>query len=503
MNISVAHHEHSGLKLIRNDALNPPQKPLPFIAFDSSKSTAWLNKNVQHSWWQRDYQVPIASDYDMANICQLHRERITKLSGGLIKLPAASTASEWCLIREIVWMLQVDPDTSTAGVGKFFSIDSNENRIVSNRNVSLASVTVDGMQSILNEFAVHMTILYRFRQFVRSVFGKGDDLGVKTDQAPHTIECYADAVQGFLTSMSSFLLTKEDELIRQDPMVIHSVVNFYTDMQPHIRQMQQLHTIHQRCYADFRKHSNHVSAMYLLATLINEIDTAATAEHLNLASELFVASIKFYLVLFNDWWIEGRFDDWRNEFLIEKMNDIDVVTLTNPTQNIYRVKAIGSDDGNAKHVLETIRSCRLLQMMSDQSLEAGYIINILYNLDKLNDMRQQQLCDHTSDLYESFVTNVFDELKKFDKRLVTSEDGELSVGDPSVGDASAVGTLTETAEIRADTSEPDTFNYDLGVDCNPLLALVFENAMQSQRTDGVNGQSKRDLTHSNEITHKR
>lgn len=480
-NTSLVHSEHSTLKLLRSDALNPPQKPLPSIAFDSTKSTVWLRDNVQHSWWHRDYQVPVCSDFDAANTCKLHQERITKLSGGLVKLPAASTASEWCLMREIIWMLQIEPDTSAAGISKFFSITTGDKtKIVPNQNVSLASVTVDGIQSILAEFAAHMTILYHFRQFLRCVFGGGNKGGSQAPAA-HTIECYANAVQGFMASMSTFLLAKETELIQQDPMVVHSVVKLLNDLRPHARQMQQLYAIHVQCYLDFRTHSNHVSSMYLLAALLKQIDTAASAEYLNLTSSLFLAAIKFYLFLFNGWWIEGRFDDWRNEFLIEKLNDIDAVAMANPTTNIYRAKSIGLEDGVPETVLETIRSCKLLQMLSDQSLEAGYIINILYNLDKLDDMRQQQLADHSNDFYESFLSNVFTELEKFDKRLVEIDGEETQSLDEEPSVAETFAGQSEASEV----TNTDTFSYDLGVDCNPLLAMVFEqtieNAMQLQR----------------------
>lgn len=497
-NTSMVHSEPSTLKLLRSDALNPPQKPLPFIAFDSTKSTAWLRNSVQHSWWRRDYQVAVCSDFDAANTCKLYQERITKLSGGLVKLPAASTASEWCLMREIVWMLQIEPDTSAEGVSKFFSVAVDTMEIVINPNVSLASVTVDGMQSILVEFAGHMTILYRFRQFLRSVIGK---VGCHVPAA-HTIECYANAIQGFMVSMSAFLLTKENDLIRQDPMCVHSVVKLFNDMQPHIRRMQQLYAIHVRCYLDFRSHSNHVSSMHLLASLLKQIDTAATAEYLNLATSLFLAAIKFYLFLFHGWWIEGRFDDWRNEFLIEKLNDIDVATLTNPTGNIYKVKAITSNNGVSESVIETIRSCKLLQMLSNQSLEAGYIINILYNLDKLSEMRQQELADQTNDFYGLFLTNVFTELEKFNKRFVIVDEAE---SEPLDQKPCAAKIVDEEVKVLS-PAKTDTICYDFGIECNPLLAMVFEqsieNAIQLKRKDAA-AETSSSLSNACERTFKR
>lgn len=474
MNTSVVHSEHSALKLMRSGALNPPQKPLPFIVFDSTKSTAWLRKHVQPMWWHRDYRVSICSDFDAANTCKLYQEHITKLSGGLVKLPATSTASEWCLMREIIWMIQIEPDTNAVGISKFFSVITDKMEIIPNQNVSLASVTVDGIQSLLNDFAAYMTILLRFREFLRSVFDRKHEMGLHTPAA-HTIECYANAIQEFMVSMSTFLLTKETELIQQDPMKVNSVVKLFNDLQPHIRRMQQLYAIHVRCYLDFRSHSNHVCAMHLLAALLREIDTAATAKYLNLATSLFLATIKFYLFLFNGWWIEGRFDDWRNEFLIEKLNDIDAATLTNPTANIYNKKSLSLANGVPENVLETIRSCKLLQMLSDQSLEAGYIINILYNLDKLSDMRQQQLTDQTNHFYESFLVNVFTELERFNKRLLVTDEEESQ----PLNDDALTATFSDEHTKASDATKANTFYYDFGIDCNPLLAMVFEQSIEN------------------------
>lgn len=64
--------------------------------------------------------------------------------------------------------------------------------------------------------------------------------------------------------------------------------------------------------------SGHVCAAFLFASLINEMETTAIVERMNIAASLFLVSIRFYLSVFNNWWIEGRFNDWCCEFLIEK-----------------------------------------------------------------------------------------------------------------------------------------------------------------------------------------
>lgn len=64
--------------------------------------------------------------------------------------------------------------------------------------------------------------------------------------------------------------------------------------------------------------AGHVCVAHLLTGLFDEMNTTALTSRLNLAASLFLVSIRFYLNVVNTWLNEGRFDDWRNEFLIQK-----------------------------------------------------------------------------------------------------------------------------------------------------------------------------------------
>lgn len=77
----------------------------------------------------------------------------------------------------------------------------------------------------------------------------------------------------------------------------------------------------------FHQYTGYVCATYLFASLINEMETTAIVERMNMAASLFLVSIRFYLSVFNDWWIEGRFNDWCGEFLIEKRSVLSLCFL--------------------------------------------------------------------------------------------------------------------------------------------------------------------------------
>lgn len=309
--------------------LEPPQKPLPFIEYDSSKSVEWLHSHVQHSWWNNESQAEVGSVLIEANTCERFQKHLKMLSGGLMSRNMVSTVSEWCMLREIIWMLQLEPqsnlndDTKATKIeqcSKFFSIDHQTSTIIVNKNVSLASVTLDGIKAILTDLAENMTILYRFRQLYQSVTNPVSS--AQTEDAtivrsPHSIECYVSGLREFIEIISYPIANAEVELMKQDPMELNTVVKFYHEMEPHFRLLKQLYSIHKRSYLDFKSNPAHICTLHLLAGLTHSMDTASSLPPLNLATSLFLVSIKFYLFLFNNWWIEGRFDDWREEFPID------------------------------------------------------------------------------------------------------------------------------------------------------------------------------------------
>lgn len=399
---------------LKKDQIQPPQKPLSYVEYDTTNATEFLRKNIQPAWWTTEYQTPISSELVQANFCQYYNKQLTTLSGGLFKPPPVTIITEWCLMREIIWMLLCDPaivsengvtstdptlaqsaetdkfslnstlsqpvknrepdsksTTSTIPQSKlkfnktgasqadsdlklntttkptssqphliklstFFSLNILSQEIIVNRHVSLSSVTVDGIQQILTDFAKYMTYLYRFRMFFASVYNLSGERGAP----PYTIECYATGLKEFVDNIVDFLLKKEIELIENDPTGETSVVKLYNELGEHFRMLNYLYDIHQSCYLDYKSHSGevisyiklgndlnlddfsfipaHVCSKHLLSSLLSKTNTAPSASYLNLAASLFLVSIRYYMVIFNSWWLDGRFDDWRQEFLVER-----------------------------------------------------------------------------------------------------------------------------------------------------------------------------------------
>lgn len=220
------------LKLIPfgREVLKPPEKKPIFTEFDCSKATEWREKNVQNSWWND------------TNPNEL------------------SIISEWCLLREIIWTLQLQPinsDLSSETVkkcSKCFSLDVTADEVVVNSDVSLVSTTEESLRSFLSEFARIATKLYRFRKFFVSVFHPPavNSFLESAQIAPYSIQCYATGLKDFLQIISKVICDLEIELIEQDLTKTHTIVYLYTKLLPHFRKVNMLYDIHNKVYIDFK-----------------------------------------------------------------------------------------------------------------------------------------------------------------------------------------------------------------------------------------------------------
>lgn len=242
------------------------RKLMVLVKFDPSKSEKCLTDNMQHSWWLTESHASLNTKFKVGVTCEMYRKLLIEKSIG-VNPPPVCTISEWCLMREIVWMLQIEPEMNITTATKSkkkqmspkcFTIDAERSEITLKPNVSLASVTVEGIQLILCEFATNMTILYRFRQFFKPIFQPNDNNKNNaisenekcSEPPPHSIVCYAYGLKEFIHAITCVLVNKELELIKQNPIQILSIVKLYNDLLPHFRQLQQLNDIHCSCYLD-------------------------------------------------------------------------------------------------------------------------------------------------------------------------------------------------------------------------------------------------------------
>ncbi|XP_031634279.1 gamma-tubulin complex component 5-like isoform X2 [Contarinia nasturtii] len=436
------------LQPFARDILRPPEKRSIFTEFDASKSEAWRIKNVQNPWWQSE-------------------------------APANSTSvlSEWCLQREIIWMLQMQPldDIDVERLkkfSKFFTLDTTTDEFSVNTNVTLNSTSVDGLQQILTTFALVSTKLYRFRKFFKIVFEPPvvNSFLESAQTAPHTIQNYATGLKDFLRIVNEAIFDLEAQLIEQDLTETHTIIYLHNQLLLHFRKVHILYDIHMKVYIDFKINEGHVCATHLFAGLIHEMDTTSAVERLNIAASLFLISIRFYLHVFNRWWIEGQFKDWCSEFLIQKCKN----RLPYSSSNIYQRRSISagiSRSLDAAAIKNRIVTCEIVSLFCEESLEAGYILNILYNLNKLSEMKGQQVNQETQDIEEVFMNNFWEEVNKFHIEEGNESDGIDTQGEEVTEQIDSAASISMTLD---ETEGNSLLSTELLGDMDALLSMAFE-----------------------------
>lgn len=231
------------MKLIPSgrETLKPPERRSIFREFDTSQAHSWHEKNIQKCWWKQSNQTGV------------------------------TILSEWCLLREIVWTLQLSPTdndpSDTEPLERFstiFSLDRTTDEIVINQNVSLENIPVESLQSMLSEFALVATKLYRFRVFFATVFypPSVNSFLESIQAAPYSIQCYANGIKDFLRTISKVLCEFETELIKQDLTETYTVVYLYNHLLPHFRTIHTLYDIHSKVSIDFKTNAGEEFAQF-------------------------------------------------------------------------------------------------------------------------------------------------------------------------------------------------------------------------------------------------
>lgn len=211
--------------------MRPPEKRLIITDFDVSKAMTWREEYIQRAWWLE--QTP---------------------QNGVSILP------EWCLLREIIWTLQMAPiDTeieteSLKKFSKFFSLKTATDEFMVNPNVTLTTTSSEGLKTVLSGFASISTKLYRFRKFFKTVFEPPavNSFLDSVQRAPYSIQNYATGIKDFLRIVNHKLCELEIEIVKQDSSEVHTIIYLHNQMYFHFTKVKMLYDIHQRVYIDFK-----------------------------------------------------------------------------------------------------------------------------------------------------------------------------------------------------------------------------------------------------------
>lgn len=155
--------------------------------------------------------------------------------------------------------------------------------------------------------------------------------------------------------------------------------------------------------------------------------------------------------------------------------------ISNTSSNPYKRRSISAGISralDAKSIKSLIDDCEIVNLFRAESLEAGYILNILYNLDKLTEMKGQQSNDESQNIEEVFMNSFWEEINKFRVDESDGNDEDIAqIGNPS-GEISSVTHTPNILSLDLSHSEgreeSSMLSNDLMGEMDALLSMAFE-----------------------------
>lgn len=158
-----------------------------------------------------------------------------------------------------------------------------------------------------------------------------------------------------------------------------------------------------------------------------------------------------------------------------------------PSSNIYQRRSISagiSRSLNTAAIKGRIDSCDIVQLFRNEALEAGYILNILYNLDKLTEMKGQQSNTESQDIEHVFMDTFWNEINKF--RIKESDEGVTESFDTSKTPENIDSQPDSVSVFVPKTSDQrDSLLPNLLGEMDALLSMGLEQYASSTRDEGA------------------
>lgn len=389
--ISASEEPVSGItcRALDPGALRPPQKPTVFCTEIIENPEKWLVENIQNPWWKDERTIfNIPSDHIVANFCKIWQKHLSERSMGFIKPRNFSFVSEYCLLREILWMF-INP------VGcKFFKIINGD--IHMKTDVTLPSLMPDSLQVFLRGILRSMNIMKKLKFACKN--------SQENPFSSHTFETYHKILGSYLNLISEFVLEQEE--IVKEQKAIYTILVFHEKFHSHAKMLEMLWIIHSSSILDEEKHQSYICAAYLLASLNNHISSSSEKNMKNLAIVFFVKCLQSYFSIFDTWWNEARFVDHRKEFLVEMIEDYETeVEVTRP-RLFAKCRDRTLNDDVSKKIVED----RIMILMLHFANKASFTFEIINKMDRGNDVRQ--LIDKDASMYEEFCESIDEEIQK-------------------------------------------------------------------------------------------
>ncbi|EDW30806.1 GL13307 [Drosophila persimilis] len=437
--------------------LPPLQPPQLFTQHTQSVRDENVLPQLIHShWWRHDIQIhtkPPDSD-PLSNFAISYPQFLNKYSLGLVHYPLPNTTTERCLIREILFMF-VSPVSCC-----FFVVDE-ERRIHVRQNVSICSVTAEGLKGTLEaELVPALEDMMQLRQTVDKL-----TLRQNGENIIGTLECFANGLRDLVRPIKKALLAYEERMLSEEPV---SLIHFIRHMNKHFRMLQLLRFVSSK--AVLPSGPPHLMCAYLLSQLYQQ--TQLHVPHQKLAIALLLVSLNTYCNIFDGLWRRAKLEDRQAQFIVERwVPEGEDATGEWEARVHIRQRRLEEEESEENHQLfKKLHSCPFYRLLLEHSLTSIETQDLLASVNLLGDMLATTNENNSRSLYEELHAQLFVQLRVYG-RPTQQSDGDTQMANSHTG--------KEQSEQKA--FEQKVLN-SVGTIRNPdLLALLTQPITKKQQ----------------------
>ncbi|KAH8281710.1 hypothetical protein KR054_002430, partial [Drosophila jambulina] len=397
----------SGLQLNKMPQLAPPLPPMAASPYEESvRDEQKLSGGIHASWWLqnvRSFALPADADH-LENFAVSYVQFLNLKTVGLLELRPPNTATEACLLREILFMF-VRP----ASCG-FFNFDKEARRIQVRGNISVHTVTA--VKALKSQVMNHLSLSISLFQDTLKGFLEANVLPAVQDMlelrhivdehtlfsheaSTGTLECFAYGLRDLVQPISQLLVEYED---RESEA---SLIDFVAEFRQHFRRLHLLRSLAQD--AILGEGPQHLRSMYLLSRLYSQ--TQPHVPHQKLATALLLVSLKRYCSIIDAWWRRATLEDRQNEFVVERCEPGD-------SSGYVRKRSVPPDEGpRVRECFKELRHCPFYQILLEHALESGDTQDLLANVNKLGEMLANSNESQPRSLYDELAAQLFTQVR--------------------------------------------------------------------------------------------
>ncbi|XP_078039159.1 gamma-tubulin complex component 5 [Augochlora pura] len=363
------------------------------------KSRNWLACNVQNTWWNelewRKY--PVKTQVCDANFCEIWH-KATETDYGTF-----GTLSEYSVCRELLWMFY------TPMCMVVFQLN-NETDFFIRPNISIPSLTTVAFNSILSPFCKYFSMIREIEQFGIEIYSEESSLCKKP---PFTYEAYNAALGNHLMKFKNEIIEIEKMFMKQDESL--TLLSLSTLLKKRLYNIKILYEVHQRVIYDWKVQPNWICASKLLSSLYFEIQKSHNRRRSNICASLYLCSLSVYLNIIDTWLGEGRFEDWREEFIIVRfLND---TSLENNEQ--YKAFSLRPLD-------DLCLADPIMQILIKKMQRMGQSVELLVSLDRITEIwKINNENEIKMSLTDEFYTKLKMEIRKYSTHELQEEENLL------------------------------------------------------------------------------